>query len=497
MNKKHLLSAAITTILAVPSLAYATNAMNMNGYGAISAAMGGTGIAHDVGHGALLGNPATVGMNHDGSEFEFTLGILGPDVVSSAPNGAGGIQKTESDGTSYLMPIISYNADIDNLTIGAGVISQGGMGTEYGFAGPSDLFAGGRAITLATGALSNTPLSGEEIRSELGVGRLVLPVSFRVNNELTVGASLDYLFATMDLQMDLDGATFASILQGVGGSASNTMFNLLAGQLGTGIQSLNWARFDYSDDSDFSGAAKGAGWGGKLGFTFKINDQFTIGAHYHSEVSIDDFDTGSAKMKMCINGAAAPTCTTASGQLATVTGKMTVVDFKWPTQYGIGMAFKASDQLTVAADIKVINWSETMEKFKLNFAADATQTDPIANAFGIAGTILDVALDLNWDDMTVINLGAAYKVSDELTVRAGASFSSNPVPDSTLNPLFPAIIENNYTLGAGLKFDEHTLDASLEIAPDVEQTAVDKKGARGITSSHSQLNWQFQYGYHF
>ncbi len=48
--------------------------------------------------------------------------------------------------------------------------------------------------------------------------------------------------------------------------------------------------FDFSNDDDFSGKAHSTGWAGKLGMTYKVNKQMTIGATYHSETSLGDLE---------------------------------------------------------------------------------------------------------------------------------------------------------------------------------------------------------------
>ena len=83
---------------------------------------------------------------------------------------------------------------------------------------------------------------------------------------------------------------------------------------------------------------------------------------------------------------------------------------------------------------------------------------------------------------------------DNLALRAGFSLTDNPIPDSTLNPLFPAITKNHMTLGLGYRFNKaHSLAAAVSYAPRVQQT----NSENGITSSHSQTNWRINYNYTF
>jgi long-chain fatty acid transport protein len=62
-------------------------------------------------------------------------------------------------------------------------------------------------------------------------------------------------------------------------------------------------------------------------------------------------------------------------------------------------------------------------------------------------------------------IGAAYQLSEELTVRAGYNYANNPIPDSTLNPLFPLTTQHHVTLGAGYRVGkDYEINAALEYA---------------------------------
>ena len=58
--------------------ARATDVFNLEGFGPISRAMGGTGAAFDIGAAAMLENSATLSLVGEGRHFS-----LGPDVVSA------------------------------------------------------------------------------------------------------------------------------------------------------------------------------------------------------------------------------------------------------------------------------------------------------------------------------------------------------------------------------------------------------------------------------
>src|SRR5512147_1740297 len=176
--------------LAAPSLAMATNGMLMEGYGPIAAGMGGAAMAYDNGTAALANNPATLGLMADGSRIDVMLGFVGPDVAAPGTMGA-------SRADAFYMPAFGYAKRQGKLAYGAGIYGQGGMGTEY-----------------ASGDMA-----------QVGVGRVIFPLAYRVSDRFNVGGSVDIVWAGMDLVADLNA---------------------------DGTKDIN-----FKDGSDFTGAAKG------------------------------------------------------------------------------------------------------------------------------------------------------------------------------------------------------------------------------------------------
>lgn len=463
-------------------LVHATNGMNMEGYGPVSTAMGGASYAYDNGSAAMMNNPATIGMMPSGARLDVAVGIMGPTVKAEE-----GTSTANSSGNSYLMPALGYVRKDGKMAYGFGVFAQGGMGTEYGSA--SFMSAG----------------SGKEARSEVGVGRALIPFAFDVSEQLVVGGSVDFVWASMDLKMVMPGAQFLDMAGSFGGtqtygSVGNSMMTAFGGAVVSGFingaNPVNWGYFDFSNSNKFTGLATGNGYAGKLGFTYKLNSQLTVGGTYHSKTSLSDLNTSGASVSFNANldngmmggGAASGTYT---AMTIPVTGKISVKNFQWPETYGIGAAYQASEQLMLAVDYKRIGWKAVMKDFKMTFVADATQANPLAAGF--AGTTLDATLYQNWKDQDVFMLGASFKVNEELTARAGLQTSANPVPDTYLNALFPAIVKNQYTVGGGYAFSKvSSFDMSVTIVPEVSATS-----GSGVTSKMSQTNYQMLYSYRF
>jgi long-chain fatty acid transport protein len=470
-------------LVAISTPAYATNGMNMEGYGPIATGMGGASMAYDNGTAAMMNNPATIGLMPDGNRLDVALGYLGPHVKASIETPAGTMDASSS-GNSYWMPAIGWAKKSGALSYGLGVFAQGGMGTEYS----ADSF-------LAAG-------SGEKVRSELAMGRFLIPIAYNVNDKFTVGGSLDFVWASLDLKMAIPGDQFLAMAPGgsqqfgtVSGSMINTFGNFIAGGAINPSNPVNWGRFDFSDDSDFSGKAKSTGFAGKIGGVFKINDRLSVGAVYQSQTALGDLDATGATVSFNANvdtgvaGGGAPSGTYTAATIP-LHGKISVKDFQWPQIIGAGISFQATEKLQLVFDYKWINWADTMKNFKMVFTADSDQA---GLAQGFANTELDATLYQNWKNQNVFMLGAGYKFTDEFTGRIGANLANNPIPNTYLNALFPAIIENHYMIGAGYMLSKaSSIDASFTYAPEVKATT-----GTGIIVTHSQTNAQVMFSYRF
>jgi long-chain fatty acid transport protein len=527
-DSKRLLAIAVAAAIGVPGAAYATNGMNLEGYGPVATGMGGASMAYDNGTAAMMNNPATLGLMDEGNRVDVSLGALGPDI--SAENDFG---KANSSADSFLMPAIGWARKRGQFAYGVGAFAQGGMGAEYG-AGSSVDQSGPAGTGMACGptgcsTFPNATASGvtdnsNTQRSELGVGRILFPLSYSVNDQLTIGGSLDYVWGGLDIMWSMDSINFLGALDnrpgviddGAGGAilaqlapavgpqntrarASGTMVDTFVAGFGSSFAGLNWGHFEFSDGSDFTQATRGDGFAGKLGFVFKANDKLSIGGTYHAKTQMSDFE-GDVDVAFNVTAITDPTTGAVANATVTIPGTVKVVDFQWPETYGLGVAYQATDKLMLAADWKRLNWSQVMDSFKMEITADSNLSGMAA---GFSDTVLNFEYFQNWDDQDVIQLGAAYDVTDAFTVRAGYNHADNPIPDDNVSFLFPATIEDHYTLGFGYEFTPvSSVDFSLTYAPEVSVTESATESNNLGTSpentiKHSQTSWQLMYSHRF
>ncbi|OQW87060.1 MAG: hypothetical protein BWK72_15095 [Rhodoferax ferrireducens] len=449
---------ALAAALALPmGSAMATNGMLMEGYAAVATSMGGAAQAHDVGNSGMAQNPATLALQPDGtSRFAVNLGLLQPDVKSSAMG-----TTAESGGDLYVMPSIGYTKRNGPWTYGIGMYAQGGMGTEYD----------GNSVISA--------MQGLPSRSELGVGNVLVPVAYQVNSNLTVAATLKFIWASLDMQMTGSVAQLAGYVSPQQTTPSGGLVTQM-GSIAQGLTPLDpqttFARIDFSDDNKFSGAAKATGLGAILGATYRVTPEVLLGASYQLKTRLSDMETNSSGASLGFIGLGPAD-----------TGKMTIIDFQMPSVLAVGGSWQVNPSWMLVADLKRIGWADSMKSFRMRYDSSIATNGSV-----------DFAIKQEWKNQTVLNLGAAWKATDQLTLRAGASFSDNPVPDQYVHPLFPAIEKNHVMFGFGYKVSKAgTISASFAHAPKVTVTNPGDANTPPITISHSQNNLQFGYSHTF
>ena len=429
-------STALATALLSTGAAWATNGMQMEGYGPAALGMGGAASAYDNGTAAMMNNPATLQLAQPGTRADLALGVLGPNVSSMGE---------KSGGTSYIMPAFGWVRTHEQYSYGVGVFGQGGMGTEYGANG------------------MNAAGTGQPVRSELAVGRVIFPFAYKLNPQVNLGATLDYSWASLDMRM---GALFSQ-MSGMNPQPTGQFAGMMGAIMQGQMPAPPTVRIDFSNNNDFTGAAKSAGWTGKLGATFEASRTLRLGLSYQMKTHLGDLKTTG-------DGA-----TLTLGQ--SLPGQMVVHNFQMPASTTAGAAWQARPDLMLVADVKRIQWASVMQNFNMTFISSQ----------GLGS--MSFGLPQNWKDQTVLALGGAYKLGERLTLRAGYSHSSNPVPDAYVHPLFPAIVKNHYTAGVGYAIDRHwRLDGALSHAPTVSVVS-----GMGTPISHSQTNMQVLLGYRY
>jgi len=392
MIKNRLLAAAVTAAILLPTAAMATNGMFMMGNGTKSSGRGGVGIA--IADSAVSGADNPAAMVRVGNRVDFGLQVFRPDRTATisgnnhpqapAPGFFDYNGNGNNDGRFYI-PEGGFNYMLsDDMSVGLAVVGIGGMNTNYdNFA----MFDG--AAMFAGNVPSTTGINLEVVR--------ILPtLSYMINDKHSIGASLQVVYQQFK-------AWGLSSFEASGGP--------MTGQVSQAPNKL-------------SGKGRDDAWGFglSLGWQGQLTDKLTVGVVYNSEVDMDEMDDY-------------------SGLLAE-DGSLDM-----PENYGIGLAFQATDQLLLAFDVQQINYGDVKSMANPLQSGPGNSGMNMFNPANYLGT--KNGSGFGWDDMTVYKLGTEYMVNDQLTLRAGYSHSDMPISkDQTFfNILAPAVIEDHISVG--------------------------------------------------
>jgi len=379
MRKQIVIPAAALLACAVPATSFATNGYQLIGIGAHQKGMAGAVTALPESAMTAVSNPA--GAARVGSRADFSMEAFMPsrDVNFNSMGG----DSADSAVNMYGVPAIGWTAptsDGSNVYFGGGMYGTSGMGVDY-------------ASTFVTpGNGSTIPPMYWDGYSNVSFWQMAPVLAWNVDNKLSVGATLN---------IDYQSASFK---QRVVDSGNNVLNNF-----------------------DLSRSASGFGYGIGFGVLYDVSKTITVGASYKSKQEFSPLEYQLGKGDITDNGA----------QLPAGTYKL---DLDFPQQAAVGIAFRATPALTLAADLKWIEWSSTMNKLAVE---------------GPGGIV--VPMNPGWGDQTVYALGVNYKLNSTVTLRAGYNYAEAPFGAAQVsrNLLLPAIVETHYTVGGDVKLNNH------------------------------------------
>jgi long-chain fatty acid transport protein len=157
-----------------------------------------------------------------------------------------------------------------------------------------------------------------------------------------------------------------------------------------------------------------SGLGLRLGWNGQITDSLTLGVAWSSKIKTGRFNSYDGLFADQGN-------------------------FDIPENYGAGLAWRATERLTLAADVQEIKYSDVRS---------------ISNSVNqlFSGHLLgsDDGPNFGWENIRVYKLGASYAVTPQLTVRGGFSWADQALDknETFFNTLAPGVVRKHLTLGA-------------------------------------------------
>lgn len=188
---------------------------------------------------------------------------------------------------------------------------------------------------------------------------------------------------------------------------------------------LNGALLGLSSDPTAmtdNGTDTSTGYGLRLGWTGEVAPTVTLGATYQT------------KTKM--------------GKLSKYKGLFADEgSFDIPSNYGVGIAVKATPDTTVAFDIQRTNYEDV--------PAVGTPFTDVPPSFGGSGPYLGApnGPGFGWKNITAFKFGVSHVYNSTFTLRAGFNHCDQPIPENQtlLNMLAPGVVQNHLSLGGTWK----------------------------------------------
>lgn len=174
-------------------------------------------------------------------------------------------------------------------------------------------------------------------------------------------------------------------------------------------------------------------WGWQAGFQLRIVDGLTFGAAYLSEVR-HKLTEGKQELRSLANG-------------ALILKQGFSSEFTLPATIRLGLAWQKGPW-TVEAGAQWTEWT-SYKTLSAVFADGSSLISP-----------------KSWDNAWLWRIGAQYRVSQYLDLRAGFLYDETPIPSSTLDPLVPSGDRKGYCGGLGFHLDRLTLDLGYNYIQD-------------------------------
>jgi long-chain fatty acid transport protein len=418
-------------LLFLPTSVFATNGYQLIGIGSYQKSLAGAVTALPGSNMTAVTNPA--GMLRIGHRADFSMEAFMPDRSTDfTPFGGDNVT---SSSEIYGIPAIGWNGPVgsrDDMVFGGGMYGTSGMGVDYGATLMQPAIAGGSPAVYWDGY------------SSIAFWQMAPALAWQAADKLSLGVSINIDFQQVAFQQ-----------------------RMMADATGDGQGDLVINNFDLSR------GASAFGFGISLGLIYDFNDMISIGASYKSKQVFTDleYQLASGDIDMTAFG---------GGPLPAGTYNLGL-DF--PQQAALGVAVHLSKSLTVAADLKWINWSDTMDKLA------------VAGPGGIL-----IPMDPGWDDQFVFALGLAYKVNDGLNLRAGFNYGESPIDERNAanNLILPAVVESHFTVGVDYRLNEHwQIGGHYMYVLENNVTAGPATSAPGVDISLSEQSVGMNLGYIF
>ncbi len=250
-------------------------------------------------------------------------------------------------------------------------------------------------------------------------------------------------------------------------------------------QKLPWSALTgspLSPDGTIHAQGDGMALGANAALSVKLTARQTVGLTYRAPFTVDY--EGDLEVSAMPAGAALLGLSRSSDFESSI-------DF--PAVAALGYGIKLTDTVRVGADIEWVQWSVYD-----SLALDGGNNNPLLNAPGTPNPMAPAVVRQDWDDSWTAGVGADWKVTADVTLRAGYIYLQSPVPEETFSPTIPDTDRHVVSAGLGYAHASHRADLAYgySIIPDREIRSNSNPAYNGDYETSSHL-LSVSYGYCF
>lgn len=452
---------------------YSQNGTRLIGFDAKTTGRGGVSTGFFDNTSLLMTNPAGISfLKENMLEADFSMMLPKLKFTNSINNAVG-------NSNSYPLPSlgVTYTPKKSKLTLGLGFFTNGGMGSDFKL--NHQLFKD-----------QNGNYIQQEYFSKFAVMQGGPSLSYKFSKNFSAGFSAHVYYSMMDFRMpySLSPNELKGVVNPQTGMTFGQMFSAPQSQGGLGYSEVT----AYANMSDLTAF----GFGGKIGLAYKVNEMFSLGLSYTLPVDFT-YKNGKADMDMTyqMNDAfgrvvmgymtnypgitqqqAMDSAMNAFSQMGIdlSLGAKASYDLEnklsMPQQVSLGFSYAAPNKkFRFGMDFEWLNWKKAFEKMELSMTGGENAN--INRMMGNTGSF-SLNFPLEWKDSYIIHAGGEYDFSKLFTFRLGYTYGTNPVPEETVFPVFPAIVENHVMAGGTLNISpKFAVNFAYEMALNKELTA--------------------------
>ena len=307
----------------------------------------------------------------------------------------------------------------DNWWFGLGAFTRYGLGSQF----PDNWTKYSGEPGLKGALLSSGIKPGTLLSSAIKPN-----IAYKINDMFSVSAGVSYTWGYLSLNEQYNTTPLFSGLYGVGSAHADTRIH----------------------------AERGYAFGYNFGLHARFNDQWSAGLTYRAREDMtfkgqtrfrfSGDRTGIAALKQYME-----TCN--------ADGKLTI-----PDVITLGVMYKPLPNLSFEGDVAYTVWSR-YRNLTINMHSNRTP---------------QFFEQKNWRDTWAFTFGVEYAPIDWLTLRAGFTYETSPLQyDTCYDYLVPSNGRNYYTLGAGFKYENWTLDLAYMYIDVRDINYSDRLGSQG------------------